>query len=54
MTSESLNYVARQRRISYAHINTRAVPLARKGDAHQGRVLLYPHDGLRKECAPSW
>jgi 1-acyl-sn-glycerol-3-phosphate acyltransferase len=33
----------------YVTTNTRAVPLARKGDAHQGRVSFFPgfQPGLR-------
>ena len=37
--------------ILYIIDNARAVPLARKGDAHKGRVFYYPHLGNCKDRA---
>lgn len=43
------NDVAMEAPMPYVIVNTRAVPLARKGDAHQGRVFYCPPGTLPVE-----
>lgn len=38
----SQNRLAPEQALTHVFINTRAVPLARKRDAHQGRVFFLP------------